>query len=281
MDTREYIASGILESYVIGTASDQEQREVHCLSSIYPEIKEELERIQSTLENYVNSIAVTPPDGLKASILERIKEVPQEKVLKKVETPVAAASKEVKVVQMPKYVKLAMVASIAAVVGVSALFVMQTQENAKLADEVAVLETQNNQKQSEYLANLEQLEQNLAATQEVQNFITNEQTIEVVLGGTALDPDAQVRVYWQKDANQLVVKNNGLPKEAEGKQYQLWALADGVPVDLGVLDKDFAITAARDINIKDLQAFAITLEDEGGKPTPDLDQLYVVGEIKG
>lgn len=265
----------------MGTASDQEQREVHCLSSIYPEIKEELERIQSTLENYVNSIAVTPPDGLKASILERIKEVPQEKVLKKVETPVAMASKEVKVVQMPKYVKLAMVASVAAVVGVSALFVMQTQENAKLADQVGVLESQNNQKQSEYLANLEQLEQNLAATQEVQNFITNEQTIEVVLGGTALDPDAQVRVYWQKDANKLVVKNNGLPKEAEGKQYQLWALADGVPVDLGVLDKDFAITAARDINIKDLQAFAITLEDEGGKPTPDLDQLYVVGEIKG
>ncbi|SFT65170.1 Anti-sigma-K factor rskA [Lishizhenia tianjinensis] len=280
MDTKEYIASGILESYVMGTASEQEQREVHCLSSIYPEIKEELNRIQQTLEDYVQSIAVSPPAGTKEAIMAKIKGVPQEKVLKKVEEQ-PKVEKVTKVVQMPTYAKLSLVASIAIVIGVSAMFVMKSQENEKLSNEVLALTSQNEQKQNEYLASLESLEKEVAETKALQEFVLNPGTEEVVLGGTETHPEAKVRVYWHKETQAVIVKNDALPTPTEGKQYQLWALADGVPVDLGVLDKDFAITPTRKIGVSELQTFAITLEDEGGKPTPDLTQLYVIGNVKG
>ena len=42
VDVKAYIESGILESYVLGFASEQEVQEVRCLSHIYPEIAEEL-----------------------------------------------------------------------------------------------------------------------------------------------------------------------------------------------------------------------------------------------
>ncbi|MDX1445821.1 anti-sigma factor, partial [Lishizhenia sp.] len=251
MDTKEYIASGILESYVMGTASEQEQREVHCLSSIYPEIKEELNRIQQTLEDYVQSIAVTPPAGTKEAILAKIKDVPQEKVMKKVEEP--KLEKETKVVQMPTYAKLSLVASIAIVVGVSAMFVMKSQENARLNNELKALNSQTEQKQNEYLASLENLEKEVAASKELQDFVLNEGTEEVVLAGTENHPEAKVRVYWHKETQAVIVKNDALPAPTEGKQYQLWALADGVPVDLGVLDKEFAVTPTRKIGVNELQ----------------------------
>ena len=50
MNVPEYIASGILESYVTGAVSDQERREVECMSAIYPEIRQELDELASSLE---------------------------------------------------------------------------------------------------------------------------------------------------------------------------------------------------------------------------------------
>ena len=55
MDIKEYISSGILESYVLGNASEQERREVECISSIYPEIRQELDALSRSLEKYAEA----------------------------------------------------------------------------------------------------------------------------------------------------------------------------------------------------------------------------------
>ena len=265
----------------MGTASEQEQREVHCLSSIYPEIKQELNKIQGALEDYVRSIAVTPPSHVKAAIMDAIKDVSQEKVEKKPEAKTQTITKETKVVEMPRYVKLSLVASIAIVLGLGSMYVMESQRNTDLQDKLTAVNSESSQKQNEYLANLEAMKDSLKVNKEREDFVLNPSTQEVLLAGTDVSPSAQVRVYWNKDEQSLIVKNDALPKEGEGKQYQLWALADGKPIDLGVLDKDFAITPTRKIDISEFQAFAITLEKEGGSPTPTLEQLFVVGAVKG
>jgi anti-sigma-K factor RskA len=61
-------------------------------------------------------------------------------------------------------------------------------------------------------------------------------------------------------------------------QYQLWAIADGKPVDAGMYteEKDSKIALA---NITNAQAFAITLEKKGGSPVPTMENMYVMGEI--
>ena len=74
MDLKEYIASGILEAYVLGQVSPQEKQEVECLSSIYPAINEALQDFQISLEKVADQNAVTPPERLKEKVLSQIYE---------------------------------------------------------------------------------------------------------------------------------------------------------------------------------------------------------------
>ena len=77
MDTKEYINSGILERYVLGDTSVQERKEVECLSSIYPEIQEELEEMRSSLEAMALRLKTPVPDRVKSKIIDAIRDTPQ------------------------------------------------------------------------------------------------------------------------------------------------------------------------------------------------------------
>ena len=84
-------------------------------------------------------------------------------------------------------------------------------------------------------------------------------------------------VFWNKNTKDVYLLANKLPQAAEGKQYQLWALVDGKPVDAGLLEDCNGVCKLK--NIPKAQAFAITLEDKGGSASPHLDQLYVIGNV--
>jgi len=61
------------------------------------------------------------------------------------------------------------------------------------------------------------------------------------------------------------------------KQYQLWAIVGGQPVDLGVYQTGAAMQKMK--NIEGAQMFAITIEKAGGSATPTLDQMIVAGPV--
>ena len=66
-----------------------------------------------------------------------------------------------------------------------------------------------------------------------------------------------------------------------GKQYQLWALDKGKPVDAGVLTVATA-TGEGIQHMKDVasaQTFAMTVEPAGGSVNPTLATMTVVGNI--
>ena len=75
---------------------------------------------------------------------------------------------------------------------------------------------------------------------------------------------------------------NNLPQPPSEKQYQLWALLDGQPIDLGVFDYDVREKRllVRMKNVQNAQAFAITLERRG-RPNQEKPegQIYVVGNL--
>jgi hypothetical protein len=77
MEIRQYIESGILETYLMGFATEQEQREVECLSMIYPEIKEELDILEDTLLLSATQNIVAPPSDLKSKVMAAIDNVQQ------------------------------------------------------------------------------------------------------------------------------------------------------------------------------------------------------------
>ncbi len=274
MDIKEYIASGIIESYALGFSSDQERREVECISSIYPEIKAELERTQIALESYAESISVAPPMELKNRVLDAIKGVSQEAKMNVVR-PEAESVSETKVIRMSGIAKLSIAASVAVILTLSFLYVNQLNSSSEMSQTMTAMEAEK----SDLTNQLATIEASLTENAEMNAFIMHSQTDEMVLAGTDLSPESKVRIYYNPSVSQAVLVSDFLPTPEAGKQYQLWAIADGKPVDLGMLDKSTNVSNKINVAPKGVQAFAITLEKDGGNPTPTMDQMYVVGAV--
>ncbi|TNE53483.1 MAG: anti-sigma factor [Bacteroidetes bacterium] len=282
MDCKEYIASGIIERYVIGAVSDQERREVECMSSIYPELMDELRAAQSTIESYMQSMAVEPPVEVKQSILESIRNVKQEPsenqgkiVSLKPETPEAEQTKVIPMQSRSK-LKWVVAATIIPLIGLGVLYFGERNSRIEVTKQLAQVETETAKQYKDSLSGLREI---IGQNEAYQELILDEATEKVLLAGTDLSPESQARVFWNDTKKKFMLVSDRLPTPASNKQYQLWAIADGVPVDLGVLDKDSTILFPKEIDLKNIQAFAITLEKNGGSVKPTLEQMYVLGTI--
>lgn len=75
MEIKSYIESGILESYVLGSASDAEIRELLQLKRNYPEIEEALNDLETDLEHIAQYMAVTPPPNMFKKIEDSINDL--------------------------------------------------------------------------------------------------------------------------------------------------------------------------------------------------------------
>jgi len=72
---KEYIESGVLELYVMGSASEAETSELLYLKNKYPEIQEALWNLETDLESIAQHFAIAPPPGTLAKIEARINEL--------------------------------------------------------------------------------------------------------------------------------------------------------------------------------------------------------------
>ena len=111
-------------------------------------------------------------------------------------------------------------------------------------------------------------------------LINHQNTKKIILNGVASSPDSRAVVYWNTLNGRIIINPSALPQPPSGKQYQLWALLDGKPINAGVFDitKD-SINLQEVKNIGNAQAFAVTLEEKGGVASPTLSAMYVMGTI--
>jgi len=75
MNIRDYIESGILEAYVLGSASEEEARELLFYKEHYPEVKNALYELETDLERIAQSMAIVPPPGTFSKIEASINEL--------------------------------------------------------------------------------------------------------------------------------------------------------------------------------------------------------------
>ena len=104
----------------------------------------------------------------------------------------------------------------------------------------------------------------------------------VSLKGMEAAPGALTTVFWDSTSHNVYLLINNLPIPASDKQYQIWALLDGKPIDLGMIQNEYFIhqksLLIKAQNVEKAQAFAITLEKKGGNPTPQ-GQMIVLGNL--
>ena len=72
MNVSEYIASGILEVYLLGELPAAEQAEVETIAARHVEVRDELTRIEATYEALASQLPVSPRPGLRDEILANV-----------------------------------------------------------------------------------------------------------------------------------------------------------------------------------------------------------------
>ena len=239
------------------------------------EVKAAYEEAQKTFELLATAQAVTPPNDLKSKIWDKIQleqnvedekpVIPLNSVEPKAETQ-QIETQEIRVEKNKSWKNFAVAATVLFLVSIGANLYWMSNQN-EMKNELAVLKSD---KQSQNLA-MQNLEQKLKIT-------SNPNMLKIVLAGVEKHPESNAVVYWDKTSKDVYLTANSLPKAPEGMQYQLWAIADGKPVSAGMYtdDKDAKIALA---NIPSAQAFAITLEKEGGSEIPTMENMYVMGGV--
>ncbi|HSZ25644.1 MAG TPA: anti-sigma factor [Cytophagaceae bacterium] len=261
MSTEEYIASGILEAYVLGGLNAKEVQEVEHMESIHPEVKREIFSLQKAFESYAEYVAVKPPVELKNKILSQLSDSSSD----------IEDTKTTNVFYY-NYVTAAAVA-LMIVCGSMSLYFWSKWRSTE--QQLMVLEEQTNR----YADQIKKA--NYRASQLAEDFdlIRDVSVVKVNMKGAAISPDSRAVVFWNKSTSEVFVDAGNLPKAPEGMQYQLWALKDGQPIDAGVFESDFLSGLQKAKFIQGAQAYAVTLEKRGGSVTPTLSAMYVFGEV--
>jgi len=272
---KAYIESGILELYVLGQLSAQEQLEVQAMASTYPEVKQEMEAIEIAMEKYAVQNAVKPSVGLENKIFERIGiAIPQQ------EAKVISLNAEQRTDYPAKIrsLRLALVACIALlIVSVAALYSAHS-DLGSARDQIASLSADR----EKFSSTVNYMKATNADLNKIVAIADDPSWKTIKLAGQK-NPGDNMVVYWHPKDKHVMVNTNKmvLPANDKAHQYQLWALVNGKPVDLGVFDVN-ADSSQILVNMKEIgiaQAFAVTLEQRGGSPTPTMEQMMVMGGV--
>lgn len=258
MDTKAYIESGIIESYVLGMADEQEAAELEQLRLQYPEIGQAIEAFELSLEQNALANAVTPAPRVKEQLLAGL----------------SFEKEAAKVVPFTnnraRYVAAASIVLLVASAALNVYFYNQfkntsTAYQALLQEKNTLMaENQNIQTKTLDLFNSMQM-------------MSDPTMIKVSMKGIPGKENNLATVFWDSNSKDVYLLTNKLPQAAPDKQYQLWAIVDGKPVDAGVIENCAGLCKMK--NIPAAAMFAITLEKKGGSPTPTLDQMYVAGKV--
>lgn len=173
------------------------------------------------------------------------------------------------------YPYLSAAASIVAVIGIalSVYFYNQWQETeSRLSNIIA----QNQTMAQQYNVVKNQMEQYAENVE-----VLRQPGIETVpMNGLDIAPEAQAFVHWNKKTNEVFLNAKKMPANELDSQYQLWAIVDGTPVDMGVFDVAGDMTSLLKMKTTGkASAFAVTLEPRGGSENPTMEKMYVIGQI--
>lgn len=237
---------------MLGKLSSEQEAEVKDYAQQYPEIRQEIDAIEKTLEEYALLQGRTPPPGVLSNILQSVEER-------------AGADKAPGTNTNPAIWVLA-VLLIGALVGWFLSYQSGQEQMAELEQEMAALQ--------------ENCDSIQAQQEQYLQFLQNPDTRSTIMRGTEVSPQAIAAVYFNPESQATYLSPRSLPATPSDKQYQLWAIVDGTPVSMGVFDTPADTAGLQEVPyVENAQTYAVTLEPRGGSETPTMEQMYVVGEI--
>ena len=252
MDINSYIASGIIEMYVMDLCTPEEKQEMDLLRKQHPELNEAVIQFEKSLENNLLANATLPGDETDKKILESLHSL-----------QITNGDKDIQQGKVKKMNWLKLVAA-ASVLLLLASAVFNYILLNKVNEEQALIgkEKQSPLPLSDYK-------------------ILQQPTITpVAMYGVAPHSICRCTMFWDKKTGKAYIMIHHLPLSSGNENYQLWAMVDGKPVSIGIINDKIRDRFIEVQNVpQDAIAFTVTLEKTGGAAVPTVEETYLSGKI--
>ncbi len=253
MDINNYISSGIIEMYVMGLCSPEEKAELQLLRTQYPSLNVAIHQFEIDFEKNALLTPTNTSKTLDDKILQSLSNLQTPVVTMQ---PLASAAP----VKKMNWLKPAAAAAVL-LLAVSSIFNYTLYKKNK-AQQVAI----NTQP---------------VTLPEADYKILKDPTITpVAMYGVVPHAICRCTLFWDKKTGKAYMMIHHLPHTGQEQKYQLWAMVNDKPVNVGMVHDEIR---GRFIELSNVPtgatAFTVTLENIGGSPTPTTSQTYLSGKI--
>lgn len=281
MNIKEYIESGILEAYVLGALPEEERRAVEAAIAQYPELKLEVDAIEGAMLEFVQSASIEPPVELQDKIWNSIQKEQGEEKNTSFTNPAVAKEvpgpKTIPLVSAPAAnTRWASAAVWAALIASLLVNILLWSQKNKADKQLAGVQQQIDT----MVVSQQALAAKMNAYEQERAMLAKVDMMPVVMQSAQPGHEMAGMMYWSKAKGEAYVAMTHMPMPPKGKQYQLWVIQDGKPVSMGTIPNELVSNGGMqkaDMQVMGGQAFAISLENEGGNPTPT--EVMVMGKI--
>lgn len=241
---RIFLNTDLLEKYLLGTTTLEETLQVERYIAMYPEVRKTFDELQANLEAFAKMHALTPPEGLKAKILARIR---------------------AQNLSRRRFKRYMVAATVAAFLFAGSSYFFYNQNQSLQQENVIV----NNKIKNLEADMKEQLE-------DVRNqfiVLNNPNTRKYYVKGNKKARELKAVAYVNPVKKLSYINVQNLPQLPEDQCYQMWAEVNGELVNLGIIkdlsrnDKLWALPYADDA------MGYITIEPKGGNTTPTVENI--------
>jgi anti-sigma-K factor RskA len=233
MDKQTFLASGLLEQYVLGITDPDETLEVERHLDLYPELQQEVTEMREAIKQYALQQDIPAP----AQVVN--------------EPQLVTNTSNAKTYGQISWLSVAVIGSLVLLCGLSALRVRNLQE-------------ENNSLKTE-LSTCESREKIIA-------FLKDPQTQPVVLTKTAASAEAAALVYWNKTSKKAMLNPFNLSKIEEDEQYQIWVDVAGKMISIGLISTNLEKYQNLKY-LDEATSLNITIEPLGGSSEPTVSRL--------
>ena len=257
-DINEFLESGILEEYLMGTCDEDQVNVIEYYINTFPEVKEEYDRLQVMIEKSAKDLAIKPPAGMKEAIISCLNEDSNYKL------------KTNLVKRRRSYIPYFGWA--AALIGIflSSVFYNTNlnlkNQNMEIHASLNMLEAQLTNQENE-----------LSLLKEKLMISGHNKTSRVLLAGNNLSPEFQTTAFWNDVAQRGILYINDLGPIEKNKCYQVWADVDGEMISLGTISNKSSIIDLK--YLPNATSLNITIEPKGGSEHPTVEQLISSQEL--
>ncbi len=239
-----FLDSDLLEKYLIGSTTDQENLQVERYIAMYPKVRETYDELQENLEAFAKMHSLKTPEGLKERILSKIR---SEHMGKR------------------RFARYAMAASVATILFAGASYFFWS-ENQSLQQENQIV---NNK-----IEDLEaDMREQLADVRNQFIVLQNPQTKRFNINGNKKAKELKAVAYVNPVKKLSYINVSKLPNLPENQCFQMWAEVDGKMLNLGVIQETSNKDKLVALPYADEAVGYITIGPKGGNETPTVENI--------